>query len=72
MNSYMLGNTIADLLRKSRNWPAASAISRVLTVITTAGGLFLLNTQRREASRLTDAAKSAESSRAAHETGAGQ
>jgi spermidine/putrescine transport system permease protein len=72
MNSYMLGNTIADLLRKSRNWPAASAISMVLTVITTAGVLFMMNTQRREASHLADAAKSAENSRAANDTGAGQ
>jgi spermidine/putrescine transport system permease protein len=72
MNSYMLGNTIADLLRKSRNWPTASAISMVLTVITTAGVLFMMNTQRREASHLADAAKSAESSRAANDTGAGQ
>jgi spermidine/putrescine transport system permease protein len=72
MNSYMLGNTIADLLRKSRNWPTASAISMVLTVITTAGVLFMMNTQRREASHLADAAKSAENSRAANDTGAGQ
>jgi spermidine/putrescine transport system permease protein len=70
IDSYMLGNTIADQLSKSRNWPTASAISMVLTVITTAGVLFMMNTQRREASRLADASKSAETARAAGDTGA--
>jgi spermidine/putrescine transport system permease protein len=72
IDSYMLGNTIADQLSKSRNWPAASAISMVLTVITTAGVLFMMNAQRRETSRLTDASKSAEAARAANDTGAGR
>jgi spermidine/putrescine transport system permease protein len=72
IDSYMLGNAIADQLLKSRNWPSASAISMVLTVITTAGVLFMMNAQRREASRLADPSKSAESSRAFNDTGVSQ
>jgi spermidine/putrescine transport system permease protein len=49
--SYMLGNVIADQLTKSRNWPLASAISVVLTVITTAGVLIMMGTQRTEAAQ---------------------
>lgn len=40
--SYMLGNLIADELTKSRDWPLASAISLVITLVTTAGVLLLL------------------------------
>jgi spermidine/putrescine transport system permease protein len=32
-NSYMLGNIIADELRITRNWPLASAISMVITLV---------------------------------------
>ncbi|MDR3139943.1 MAG: ABC transporter permease [Treponema sp.] len=53
-DSYMLGNIIADQLTKSRNWPLASAISMVLTVVTTAGVIWMMNLQRRDASRLQD------------------
>ena len=54
MDSYMLGNIIADQLSKSRNWPRAAAISMVLTVLTTAGIMLMMNVQRRDASRLAD------------------
>jgi spermidine/putrescine transport system permease protein len=54
MDSYMLGNVIADQLNKARNWPVASAISMVLTVITTAGVVLMMNLQRRDVSRVTD------------------
>ncbi|MDR0600093.1 MAG: ABC transporter permease [Treponema sp.] len=47
--SYMLGNMIADQLTKARNWPLSSAISLVLTVITTAGVIVMMNLQKREA-----------------------
>jgi len=56
MDSYMLGNVIADQLSKSRNWPRAAAISMVLTVVTTAGILLMMNVQRKDASRLVDTA----------------
>ncbi len=54
MNSYMLGNTIADQLTKSRNWPLASAISMVLTVITTAGVMIMMAMQKKEAARIAE------------------
>ncbi|MBU0929404.1 MAG: ABC transporter permease [Spirochaetes bacterium] len=41
-DSYMLGNLIADELTKSRDWPLASAISLVITLVTTMGVLLLL------------------------------
>jgi spermidine/putrescine transport system permease protein len=69
-DSYMLGNIIADQILKSRNWPLASAISMALTVLTTAGVVVMMNVQKREASRLADASKSAETARAAHDAGA--
>ncbi|MDR3146080.1 MAG: ABC transporter permease [Treponema sp.] len=53
-DSYMLGNVIADQLTKSRNWPLASAISLVLTVVTTAGVLLMMGLQKRDATRLQD------------------
>jgi spermidine/putrescine transport system permease protein len=59
-DSYMLGNIIADQILKSRNWPLASAISMVLTVVTTVGVLVMMNIQRREALRATDTSSAAE------------
>ena len=56
-DSYMLGNIIADQILKSRNWPLASSISMVLTVITTAGVLIMMYIQRRESERITDSAR---------------
>ncbi|MDR1307172.1 MAG: ABC transporter permease [Treponema sp.] len=53
-DSYMLGNLIADQLTKARNWPLSSAISMVLTVITTAGVMVMMNLQKREAKSKTD------------------
>ncbi|GAB1482113.1 ABC transporter permease [Treponema sp.] len=53
-DSYMLGNVIADQLTKTRNWPLASAISMVITVVTTAGVLVMLAMQKREARRMAD------------------
>ena len=53
-DSYMMGNIIADQLLKARNWPLASAFSMVLTVVTTAGVLIMMNLQRRNASRLAE------------------
>jgi len=53
-DSYMLGQRIADFLRGERNWPRAAAISMVLTVITTIGVLWMMNIQKREASRVKE------------------
>jgi spermidine/putrescine transport system permease protein len=54
-DSYMLGNVIADQLTKSRDWPLASAISMVLTVVTTVGILLMMNLQKRDAGRVAEA-----------------
>ncbi|GMO39282.1 MAG: ABC transporter permease [Termitinemataceae bacterium] len=51
-DSYMLGNVIADQLQKSRNWPLASAISMVLTVVTTIGVMMMMALQRRDSKHL--------------------
>jgi len=53
-DSYMLGNVIADQLTKTRNWPLASAISMVLTVVTTAGVMVMLFLQKRETVRVDE------------------
>ena len=39
--SYMLGNFVAEELTRTRDWPLASAISMVITLVTTLG-LWLL------------------------------
>jgi len=52
-DSYMMGNIIADQILKSRNWPLASSISMVLTVITTVGVLVMMAMQKKESSRKT-------------------
>jgi spermidine/putrescine transport system permease protein len=56
-DSYMLGNVVADQLTKARNWPLASAISMVLTLVTTVGILVMMGLQKRDAARLTDASR---------------
>jgi spermidine/putrescine transport system permease protein len=54
MDSYMLGNVIADQLLKSRNWPRAAAISMVLTVVTTVGVVWMMYIQKKDASKTTE------------------
>jgi len=55
MDSYMLGNIIADQLLKSRNWPRAAAISMVLTLITTIGVLLMMYMQKKDATKTKEA-----------------
>jgi spermidine/putrescine transport system permease protein len=45
-DSFMLGNVIARELTVTRNWPLASAISVVLTIITMAGVLVFMRLNR--------------------------
>ena len=54
LDSYMLGNIIADQILRSRNWPLASSISIVITLVTTLGIIVMMNLQRREASSLKE------------------
>ncbi|MDR3130662.1 MAG: ABC transporter permease [Treponema sp.] len=53
-DSYMLGNVVADQLTKARNWPLASAISMVLTLVTTVGILVMMSLQRKDAGRIAE------------------
>jgi spermidine/putrescine transport system permease protein len=55
MDSYMLGNIIADQLLKWRNWPRAAAISMVLTFVTTVGVILMMYIQKRDASGIKEA-----------------
>ncbi len=54
-DSYMLGNVISDQLTKNRNWPLASSISMVITLVTTIGVLLMMRFQRKEALRNREA-----------------
>ena len=49
LDSYMLGNIIADQILRSRNWPLASSISLVITLVTTLGVIIMMYIQYREA-----------------------
>lgn len=49
-DSYMLGNIIVDQVQKVRNWPLASAFSLVITVISMVAILWMLASNRKEAS----------------------
>ena len=54
-DSYMLGQRIADFLRGERNWPRAAAISVVLTLITTAGVLWMMHLRKKDAAKISEA-----------------
>ena len=56
LDSYMLGNIIADQILRSRNWPLASSISLVITFVTTGGVIFMMYIQHREAKNIKEAA----------------
>jgi len=60
MDSYMLGNVIADQLLKSRNWPRAAAISMVLTILTTVGVLWMMYVQKKDNTRKEGKVRKAE------------
>ena len=49
MDSYMLGNIIVDQVNRLRNWPLASAFSMVITVVSTAGVMWVLISNKKEA-----------------------
>lgn len=50
-DSYMIGNVIVDQVTKIRNWPLASAFSVFITIVSTAGVLWMMGTSAREAAR---------------------
>lgn len=49
MDSYMIGNIIVDQVQKTRNWPLAAAFSLILTLISMAGILIMLSSNRKQA-----------------------
>lgn len=51
-NSYMLGNLIANELTRTRNWPLASAISVILTLVTTLGVMIFVHANQGQAEKL--------------------
>ncbi len=60
-DSYMIGNVIVDQVTKIRNWPLASAFSVFITIVSTAGVLWMMGTSAREAARLKAAGVKQES-----------
>jgi spermidine/putrescine transport system permease protein len=52
-DSYMIGNIIVDQIRL-RNWPLASAFSMIITVISTAGVLWMMASSKKEAASLKE------------------
>lgn len=50
-DSYMIGNVIVDQVTKIRNWPLASAFSMLITVVSTAGVIWMIGTNARESAR---------------------
>ncbi len=49
-NSYMLGNIIVDQINKVRNYPLASAFSMIITLISMAAIIWMLVSNKKEAS----------------------
>lgn len=58
-DSYMIGNIIVDQVTKTRNWPLASAFSLVLTLISTAGVIWMISSHAREVARSADSLNAA-------------
>lgn len=56
-DSYMLGNIIVDQVQKVRNWPLASAFSMVITIISMAGVLLMLSSNKKDAKLKKSSAK---------------
>ena len=54
-DSYMIGNIIVDQVNKTRNWPLASAFAMIITVVSTAGVLWMMSSSKKEATLKTKA-----------------
>lgn len=50
-DSYMIGNIIVDQVTKVRNWPLASAFSLIITLLSTAGVMWMMVSTAKEKSR---------------------
>ena len=49
MKSYMIGNIIVDQVTKIRNWPLAAAFSLVITLLSMAGIILMMCSNKRDA-----------------------
>lgn len=58
-DSYMLGNVIVDQVNKTRNWPLAAAFSLIITLVSTAGVMWMMFSGKKEAARNVSAAGAA-------------
>lgn len=58
-DSYMLGNVIVDQVNKTRNWPLAAAFSLIITLVSTAGVMWMMFSGKKEAARSVSAAGAA-------------
>lgn len=56
-DSYMLGNIIVDQVNKTRNWPLAAAFSMIITVVSTAGVLWMMNSSKKDSALKTQVKK---------------
>ena len=56
-DSYMIGNIIVDQVQKTRNWPLAAAFSMVLTLVSTAGVLWMMLAGKKEAALTKNSAR---------------
>ncbi len=52
-DSYMIGNIIVDQVNKTRNWPLAAAFSMIITVLSTAGVLWMMASTKKESALKT-------------------
>lgn len=52
-DSYMIGNIIVDQVNKTRNWPLAAAFSMIITILSTAGVLWMMASSKKEGSLKT-------------------
>ncbi len=58
-DSYMIGNIIVDQVTKTRNWPLASAISLIITLVSTVGVMWMLKAGAQEKRERTGSLKQA-------------
>ena len=56
-DSYMLGNIIVDQVNKTRNWPLAAAFSMIITIVSTAGVLWMMNSSKKDSALKTQQKK---------------
>ena len=47
-DSYMIGNVIVDQINKTRNWPLSASFSMIITVLSTAGVLWMMSSGKKE------------------------